>query len=107
MLDISPQLLDISVLSVVKKKDVYGYELNNILVEILKISESTLYPVLRRLQLKGYLSTYDKQYNGRNRRYYYLTENGREQLNIYKQDWENYKNTLDKIIGGEFYNEND
>lgn len=107
MLDISPQLLDISVLSIVNKKDVYGYELNNILVEILKISESTLYPVLRRLQLKGYLSTYDKQYNGRNRRYYYLTENGREQLKIYKQDWENYKNTLDKIIGGEFYNEND
>lgn len=102
MLELSPQVLDLCVLSVVNKKDVYGYELNSILVKILNISESTLYPVLRRLQNKGYLTTYDKQHNGRNRRYYYITEEGKLQVDNFKLDWENYKKILDKIIGGEF-----
>lgn len=101
MLDLSPQVLDMCVLAVVNKKDVYGYELNSILVKTLNISESTLYPVLRRLQNKGYLRTYDKQYNGRNRRYYCITENGKMQIQTFLNDWENYKRVLDKIIGGD------
>ena len=100
MIELSPQLFDICVLSVINIKDSYGYELNSALVSKLCISESTLYPVLRRLQNKGYLSYYDKQFNGRNRRYYYITEDGEQQLEFYKNEWLKSKNILDEIIGG-------
>ena len=50
-------------------------------------SESTLYPVLRRLQKDECLETYDMAYEGRNRRYYKLTEKGSAQLNLYKVEW--------------------
>ena len=75
-------ILDACVLSVLRKKDTYGYQLNQEIKEKLGVSESTLYPVLRRLQKEGLLTTYDEAVMGRNRRYYRLTEKGKEQRNI-------------------------
>ena len=68
--------------------------------KVLDISESTLYPVLRRLQKDGCLTTYDEAFAGRNRRYYRITEHGRAQLRQHRIDWQNYRNGIDTIFFG-------
>lgn len=93
-------LLDACVLSVLSKNDMYGYVLTQNLKEIIDISESTLYPVLRRLQKDDCLTTYDKPFQGRNRRYYAITEDGVKRLSLYLNEWNIYKNKIDKILGG-------
>ncbi|XRD26230.1 PadR family transcriptional regulator [Lysinibacillus fusiformis] len=62
--------------TIVDKEDAYGYSLTQQVQSVMDISESTLYPVLRRLQKADYLTTYDQPYQGRNRRYYQITEHG-------------------------------
>ncbi len=68
------------------------------------ISDSTLYPVLRRLQKDGALSTYDVPFQGRNRRYYSITDEGRKRLCQYIEDWNSYKETVEKVLTGGFEN---
>ena len=74
----SAGFLDAIVLAVVsKEKDgTYGYKITQDVRSVLDVSESTLYPVLRRLQKDECLETYDQAYAGRNRRYYKITEKG-------------------------------
>ncbi len=93
-------LLDACVLAVLNRQDTYGYVLTQNVKEIVDISESTLYPVLRRLQKDNCLTTYDMAYQGRNRRYYAITPEGRNRLNYYLNEWNVYKNNLDKILFG-------
>lgn len=93
-------LLDACVLAIIEQEDAYGYTLTARVKEIVDISESTLYPVLRRLQKENYLTTYDQPYQGRNRRYYQITDSGREKLVFYKNEWELYKNNIDSLLGG-------
>ena len=78
-------LLDAIVLSVVSKdvEGTYGYRITQDVREVIEISDSTLYPVLRRLQKEECLEVYDMAIDGRNRRYYKITEKGRVQLNLY------------------------
>ena len=95
-------LLDACVLSVLEKEDTYGYVLTQNVREVMSVSESTLYPVLRRLQKGEYLTTYDQPFDGRNRRYYTITDKGREQLEDYRKEWDEYKSKVEKILmGGE------
>ena len=98
-------LLDACVLAVLSRKDAYGYMLTQNVQQIMNISESTLYPVLRRLQKENYLSTYDKAFNGRNRRYYKITDAGKDKLNEYLKDWTIYKENVDKVLYGGVKNE--
>lgn len=98
---ISSGLLDAMVLSTVDSGDTYGYEITQYLRGAVDISESTLYPVLRRLQKGGLLETYDKEYLGRNRRYYRITEQGRAVLLESLAEWKSYKMKIDKILLGE------
>lgn len=93
-------VLDFCVLAVVEKEDTYGYELNQVLMNTLSLSESTLYPVLRRLKKNHFLTTYDKAFDGRNRRYYSITEEGRKELKHYRKDWKIYKDLIDEVVGG-------
>ena len=65
-------LLDACVLAVLDSQDAYGYVLTQSVKQVMDISESTLYPVLRRLQKDGLLSTYEQPVSGRRRRYYAL-----------------------------------
>lgn len=95
-------LLDACVLAVISQGDAYGYSLTQSVRQVLDISESTLYPVLRRLQKEECLSTYDQPYQGRNRRYYTITSKGREKLKEYQSEWESYKKQIDLLLlGGE------
>jgi len=97
-------LLDAIVLAVVSKEDIgtYGYRITQDVRQALEVSESTLYPVLRRLQKDECLEIYDKEFGGRNRRYYKITEKGRVQLNLYITEWQTYSVKITNIfLGGE------
>ena len=96
-------LLDSCVLSVLNRGDTYGYVLTQNVKEIIDISESTLYPVLRRLQKEGFLSTYDQPFQGRNRRYYQITDAGRIRLQFYMNEWEDYRNKIENIFHNNDY----
>jgi PadR family transcriptional regulator PadR len=91
-------LLDALVLSVAENDDTYGYKITQEIRDAMEMSESTLYPVLRRLLKNGYLASYDREYMGRNRRYYSVTEEGRAKLAEYRDEWTDYKTTIEKIL---------
>lgn len=93
-------LLDAIVLAVVSKdtEGTYGYKITQEVRDAIEVSESTLYPVLRRLQKDGHLQTYDREYCGRNRRYYQLSDTGKEQLSEYKEEWIDYSGKITKIL---------
>ncbi|MGL5436749.1 MAG: PadR family transcriptional regulator [Lachnospiraceae bacterium] len=95
-------LLDAIVLAVVSgnMEGTYGYKITQDVREAIDISESTLYPVLRRLQKDDCLEVYDMAIDGRNRRYYRITESGRLQLNLYRGEWSNYSQKISKILEG-------
>ena len=93
-------LLDAVVLSVVSLEGTYGYKITQDVRQVLQVSESTLYPVLRRLQKDDCLETYDQEYAGRNRRYYKVTEKGMAQLNLYRIEWKNYSGKISRLFEG-------
>lgn len=95
-------LLDAIVLAVVSKEEegTYGYKITQDVRAVLEISESTLYPVLRRLMKEECLSVYDMEYGGRNRRYYKITEKGYAQLQLYRVEWRNYSQKITGLFEG-------
>ncbi len=97
---IASSLLDGVVLSLVERESIYGYRITQEIRKVLDISESTLYPVLRRLQKDGCLTTYDEPFAGRNRRYYRITEHGRAKLRQNRIDWQNYRDGIDRLFFG-------
>ena len=94
-------LLDAIVLAVVSGEPggTYGYKITQDVRRAIEVSESTLYPVLRRLQREDCLETYDRAIDGRNRRYYQITESGRAQLNLYRSEWNLYSQKISEILG--------
>lgn len=97
-IQITADLLDGLVLAILEHDDYYGYALTQRMQEAITISESTMYPVLRRLKKDGYLTTYDQPYQGRNRRYYQITVKGKEHLQRVRKLWSDYKAGLDQIF---------
>jgi len=95
---VSAALLDALVLSIAAKEDTYGYKITQEIREAIEMSESTLYPVLRRLLKNGYLESYDREYMGRNRRYYKVTESGSVRIADYRNEWTLYRDKIEKII---------
>ena len=81
-------VLDACVLYALKDGESYGYKIITDLKDVTEVSESTLYPILKRLESSGALETYSKEFNGRLRRYYTLTDSGRKKLAEYRQDFE-------------------
>lgn len=98
---IESSLLDACALAILSRGDTYGYEITQQMKNAIVVSESTLYPVLRRLQKEGLCRTYDQPHQGRNRRYYRITEKGQEQLADYRRQWESYKRAIETLLDGE------
>lgn len=73
-------LLEYCVLAELKKKESYGYQIIKDISICIEISESTLYPILRRLESEDYVETYNVEHNNRIRRYYRITEKGSRHL---------------------------
>lgn len=95
-------LLDAIVLAVVSKDEdgTYGYKITQEVREIIELSESTLYPVLRRLQKDQCLEVYDMECAGRNRRYYRITLTGDNKLRMYEQEWYQYSKKVTGLFEG-------
>ncbi len=97
---ISALLIECLILAVVDKQDSYGYEISQTVKLVASIKESTLYPILSKLEKSGYLTTYSQEYQGRKRKYYSMTPEGRKQLVFLKEEWEVYRDTIDGIVEG-------
>lgn len=91
-------MFDLLVLSVTAKEDAYGYQLSQIIKKVSNTKDSTLYPVLKRLQEQGFLTVYDQSYQGRNRRYYQITEAGRQHCQMLSEDWKLYRDAINLIV---------
>ncbi len=96
---IESSLLDACVLAVLARGDTYGYEITQQMKSAIAISESTLYPVLRRLQREGFCITYDQPHQGRNRRYYRITDEGHKKLTEYRREWDEYRSAVEGLLG--------
>lgn len=93
-------VLDACVLYAIKGGESYGYKIISDLRGIIEISESTLYPILKRLEASGCLTTRTQEFNGRLRRYYKITHHGLAKLDEYREDFETINSLHDKIFGG-------
>ncbi len=95
-------LLDAIVLAAVSKdaEGTYGYKITQEVRQVIEISESTLYPVLRRLQKDQCLAVYDQECMGRNRRYYRITEKGDSLLKDYQTEWRKYSAKITSMFEG-------
>lgn len=80
-------LLDICVLAAIRSKDSYGYQIIKDVSPFLEISESTLYPILRRLEEAGCLKVRSVEHNGRLRKYYHITDAGLKRIDEFLRDW--------------------
>lgn len=92
-------VLDICVLSVLSKKEMYGYGLKIEMEKLMDVNENTLYPLLRRLEKEGLLDTSSHiSEQGRMRKYYSITDEGKERLIVMKEDWNSFKTVVDSLI---------
>ena len=80
-------LLDVCVLSAIKDEDSYGYQIIKDMKPYVEISESTLYPILRRLESAELLTVRSAEHNGRLRKYYHITEQGLKRIEDFKEEW--------------------
>ena len=81
-------LLDVCVLVALQERDSYGYQIIKDVNPIVEISESTLYPILKRLEAGGFVTTYSMEHNSRLRKYYHLTDRGRERIGEFLVEWQ-------------------
>ena len=80
-------LLDVCVLAAIKNEDSYGYRIIKDVKPYVDISESTLYPILRRLEASELLTVRSAEHNGRLRKYYHITEAGLGRIEAFKAEW--------------------
>lgn len=88
---------DICILAAVKQEDSYGYKIVKDVSEYIDISESTLYPILRRLESANYLNVYSREHNGRLRKYYHLTEEGQSRIQEFLLEWKDIQKIYEFI----------
>lgn len=97
---VSAHLIEFLILSVLQKEDSYGYEISRTVKLVADIKESTLYPILKKLEKAGFLTTYSQEFQGRKRKYYSITESGKEQIEYLDGEWAVYRDTIDGIVEG-------
>ncbi|QAS61968.1 PadR family transcriptional regulator [Clostridium septicum] len=81
-------LLEFCVLSALQKSDSYGYQIIKDISSCIEISESTLYPILKRLESNKYVETYSVEHNSRLRKYYKITNTGKERIKEFLDEWQ-------------------
>ena len=80
-------LLDVSVLAAIKSEDSYGYKIIKDMKPYIEMSESTLYTILKRLELSGMLTVRTAEHDGRLRKYYHITNAGLGRIEDFKAEW--------------------
>ena len=100
-------LIEFLILAIIDRENSYGYEISQTIKLVANIKESTLYPILKKLEKAGYMTTYSQEYQGRKRKYYSITQEGKEQLQFLNEEWLTYKETLDGIVEGRLRHDKD
>ena len=90
-------ILDACVLTVLSRGDSYGYRLIRDVGDIIDVSESTLYPILKRLEAGGQVTVYSREHNGRLRKYYRITDSGRQRIREFLDQWRELARVLARI----------
>ena len=80
-------LLDVCVLAAIKSEDSYGYKIIKDMKPYMELSESTLYTILKRLEAANMLTVRTAEHNGRLRKYYHITDEGRKRIEEFKDEW--------------------
>lgn len=97
---VSALLIEYLILTIVETQDSYGYEISQTIKLVADIKESTLYPILKKLEKAGFLTTYSQEFQGRKRKYYSITESGKDQIEYLNSEWAVYRDTIDGIVEG-------
>lgn len=92
-------LLDACILAHLYDGDSYGYVMLRDVSYVVPISESTLYPILRRLEKANCLTTYSREFDGRLRKYYSITPEGRARLVSFRREWGEMAKVYNYVIG--------
>ncbi len=98
-------LLDICVLSAMKNNDSYGYKIIKDIKPYIDISESTLYPILRRLEGNGMITVRSEEFNGRLRKYYHITPLGKKRLADFYDEWKEIDAIYQYVIREDYDND--
>ena len=93
-------LLEVGVLSAIREEEAYGYKIISDLAPYIEISESTLYPILRRLESGGFVTTRSEQYNGRLRKYFRITQSGKGKIYEFVEDMKQFQKITGFITRG-------
>lgn len=91
-------MLDVCVLAAIKDEDSYGYQIIKDMKPFVTISESTLYPILRRLEAGAFLTVRSVEHNGRLRKYYHITDAGKARIEEFKEEWKELESIYRFII---------
>lgn len=95
-------VLNLCVLALLDRQDMYGYELVQAISNQIEISEGSVYPLLRRLTSEGYFTTYLKESTeGPPRKYYQITDLGRRNLKELRKEWKNFIKGVNELIDEE------
>lgn len=92
-------IVEVCVLASLRREPSYGYKIISDISELIEISESTLYPILRRLEANRMLETFTKDFNGRTRKYYKITRLGIERINDFISEWKEMERVCKFILG--------
>lgn len=100
--ELSKGSIGMLLLSILSKKDMYGYqmikELESQSENVFTLKEGTLYPLLHTLEKNGLLKAYWEQENGRKRKYYTITENGKEELKKQTEEWITFSKAVTQVV---------
>lgn len=98
--------LELCALAVVNRGDCYGYELVNRVSECIEVTEGTVYPLMKRLKDGGLIDSYIMESNeGPPRKYYSITERGKEELERLSAEWREFTESVDNLLKGDKKND--
>lgn len=94
-------LLDVCVLAAIKHEDSYGYQIIKDMKPYVDVSESTLYPILRRLESAQLLTVHASEHNGRLRKYYHITPAGLDRIAAFEEEWKEIMSIYQFVVRGD------
>lgn len=98
-------LLDVCVLAAIKNEDSYGYKIIKDMKPYIELSESTLYTILKRLEMANMLAVRTAEHDGRLRKYYHITDEGLKRIEEFKEEWKEILSIYQFVVKGDDENE--
>ena len=98
-------LLDVCVLAAIKDEDSYGYKIIKDMKPYIELSESTLYTILKRLEVANMLTVRTSEHDGRLRKYYRITDEGLKRIEDFKEEWKEIVSIYKFVVKGDEYSE--